>query len=709
MNGASTCASLAEICLSHHARPVKKKEKRQDETNELTLEHPSIPPAQAKVQGAGHQHPVDSMGGGNGKVVENEEAGNEEVKMKKKKKVNPTVSNKKGNLNLSVIHLLTTMLLMLTESTLHFMTLTWGLRSKKYSLTGKVNNWRTHLEPEPKAAAKPSPVPSIHAETVSIDSLGISSAISSQTVAIMVSLAMDPPLSLTDSSETSYTPASDEDGDDDIDVDTNDEEDNVNEFKEHFVANTKGKAQERMQSVVAISGDITEHSDDNSSEILLVLMPFNLLPFTQQAEIVQFALEQAQSTRTGSSSKRPIEAVDLITSFEEDSDVADENNADASFDAMVLDATHFISPEVEPARVTSKTSVTVCKNANPPKKIKLELATKKMDAPVSPEPSVMSADMMMKPKSRNQWSFIPTVFLWAGAQPNFWSIETEKLLPALQAIFDVAYPGMNHKVQLHSPIIGLVNQCICSWHSNFRSTAIALVANFLTTSKDNEDEDEDANFEQTLAAELLQEWAFFYEDPEVCDPGQIYRSEFMLEMIKATHLNAIAGFLDVPAINTDDLQLQGMQAVIAACAASLERAFNFVAKPKALDDNDQSIATGSAKGSTKSCRMIPSKCNKSSNKDAGTLAFSEANCGLATTDCYQSLTRWGLKYTINIIAMVQQHQEAIQKLKNAPAEDLKPKSEYWLFVPFHALCAQYQYRLHTNKSPLHFPHPHSNH
>jgi hypothetical protein len=41
----------------------------------------------------------------------------------------------------------------------------------------------------------------------------------------------------------------DEDGDNDndIDIDTDDEEDNDNEFKEHFVANVKGKAQERMQ------------------------------------------------------------------------------------------------------------------------------------------------------------------------------------------------------------------------------------------------------------------------------------------------------------------------------------------------------------------------------------------------------------------------------------------------------------------------------
>ncbi|KAG1765448.1 hypothetical protein EDD22DRAFT_951116 [Suillus occidentalis] len=277
--------------------------------------------------------------------------------------------------------------------------------------------------------------------------------------------------------------------------------------------------------------------------------------------------------------------------------LADEDIADVSYDTMVLDAAHFMSPEVEPGMGHYK----VYKNTNPPKKIKLEPATKKMDAPVSPEPTKKLET--------------------SGANTN---------LPPLMLEDD--------------------NE---------------------DNDEDN-DNDNDANFEQMLAAELLKEWAFLYEDPEVRDPGQIYWSKFMLEMIEATHLNAVAGFLNVPAINTDDLQLQGVQAVIAACAASLKRAFNFVSKPKTLDD-DQSIATGSAKGSTKSHRMIPLKCNKSSNKDVGTPAFSEANCGLATTDYYQSLTRQGPKYTIDTITMVQQRQEAIQKLKNAPAEDVKPK------------------------------------
>jgi hypothetical protein len=236
---------------------------------------------------------------------------------------------------------------------------------------------------------------------------------------------------------------------------------------------------------------------------------------------------------------------------------------------------------------------------NPPKKPKLE--------PVPPtisEPSLMSADMATRPKSGNQWrntdlppimleegawrrSFIPTVFLWAGAQPNFWSIEAESLVTALQAIFDVAFPGINHNVQPKGPIIGLVcltlifvsdyfnphpkvNQRLCSWRSNFGSTAIALVTNFLVTSKNNEtDENVDADYEQELAASLLENWAFLYEDPDNRDPNKIYRSVFMMEMIESAHINATAGFLDVPALDTDTLQVKGMQAVIAASAAAV--------------------------------------------------------------------------------------------------------------------------------------------
>jgi hypothetical protein len=84
---------------------------------------------------------------------------------------------------------------------------------------------------------------------------------------------------------------------------------------------------------------------------------------------------------------------------------------------------------------------------------------------------------------------------------------------------------------------------------------------------------------------------------------------------------------------------------------------------------------------------MPSKRNKFSNKDVGAPAFSEANCGLATTEYYQSLARQGPKYTMDTIAMVRQRQETIQKLKDAPAEDLKPKGGRALLCMYFSLVA----------------------
>lgn len=122
-----------------------------------------------------------------------------------------------------------------------------------------------------------------------------------------------------------------------------------------------------------------------------------------------------------------------------------------------------------------------------------------------------------------------------------------------------------------------VNQRICSWRSNFGSTAIALVTNFLAASRDeeNDDNDDGTEYEQGLATFLLENWAFLYEDPETRDADKIYRSVFMLELIESAHINAIAGFLDVPALNTDALQVKGMQAVIAASAAAVGPIYGF--------------------------------------------------------------------------------------------------------------------------------------
>jgi hypothetical protein len=121
------------------------------------------------------------------------------------------------------------------------MTLTWGLRNKKYSLSGKIHNWHAHLKPELKGAVKPSPIPSVHTETVSVDSLGISLVRTGQTVATTVSLTKDPPPFLMDSSGTSHIPALDEDGD--VDIDTNEDDDKFEGRLSSLIANGKGRGE----------------------------------------------------------------------------------------------------------------------------------------------------------------------------------------------------------------------------------------------------------------------------------------------------------------------------------------------------------------------------------------------------------------------------------------------------------------------------------
>jgi len=121
--------------------------------------------------------------------------------------------------------------------------------------------------------------------------------------------------------------------------------------------------------------------------------------------------------------------------------------------------------------------VTVGENPNPPKKVKSKTTvTSTLAWPESTGTSgMLDADFVSRPKmGGSQWRntdlppmmvedsswrrrFIPTVLLWAGSQPDFWSIEPADLLGALQAIFQVLYPGVNHIIQPKGPIMGVVS------------------------------------------------------------------------------------------------------------------------------------------------------------------------------------------------------------------------------------------------------------
>lgn len=58
----------------------------------------------------------------------------------------------------------------------------------------------------------------------------------------------------------------------------------------------------------------------------------------------------------------------------------------------------------------------------------------------------------------NKWTnaFMDTVILWAGGQPNVWSIPDETLATALQEIFIAVYPDVPYEVTAHGAVFGVV-------------------------------------------------------------------------------------------------------------------------------------------------------------------------------------------------------------------------------------------------------------
>lgn len=71
----------------------------------------------------------------------------------------------------------------------------------------------------------------------------------------------------------------------------------------------------------------------------------------------------------------------------------------------------------------------------------------------------------------HKWTntFMDTVILWVGGQPNVWSIPDETLAAALQEIFTVVYPDVQYQVTVHSAVFGVVHHHPHSFFSSSHS------------------------------------------------------------------------------------------------------------------------------------------------------------------------------------------------------------------------------------------------
>ncbi|KAG2104268.1 hypothetical protein BD769DRAFT_1676255 [Suillus cothurnatus] len=440
----------------------------------------------------------------------------------------------------------------------------------------------------------------------------------------------------------------------------------------------------------------SDADDDTVLSLPLTGTPFADLPYDRQLEIVSFALEQAPCTGKRKieeiTGELGLQVEDNSVNYEDGDDAMEfgDDTMELRYDAMELDseiedaspiakkvlkgtnsvghtttATSVTAIEkplvlqpakkakLEPATTQTLMTTTMTKVPCPAKKVKSEATSKtSITAAILTVPESMLADMAIKPAAGNgQWQntdlppiltenglwhrqFIPTVLLWAGSQSSFWTIKAADLLCAVQAIFNMMYPKVKYNIQPRGPIMGMITQHLCTWHSNFGSTAIALIANFLASLRESKDEDEDKDedenentdsrekFMTQMAASLLKGYAFLFADPNTCKASEIYRSVFMLQMITMTHLNTVTGFVDVPELDTCALSLTRMECVIGAYTVALKHALKLVAEKEKKSTN----------------LKTPLKINKSTSKESSTpLAFSELNWGQFTIDYHLSI------------------------------------------------------------------------
>ncbi|KAG1722513.1 hypothetical protein EDB19DRAFT_1834975 [Suillus lakei] len=197
--------------------------------------------------------------------------------------------------------------------------------------------------------------------------------------------------------------------------------------------------------------------------------------------------------------------------------------------------------------------------------------------PAQPQPPGVQLDTPAK--SGDQcWAkkFLPTILLWMGSleEDHVWTIADAKLLEHIQVVFDVVYPELSIQV--------VQNGVIFSLHSNFGSTAITIIIDFLTSDKE-------------------------------CDPQ--------------AHLAAISGHTNIPALKTHVLASSGM----------LERAVEMIATGDIKAENILASAS-----SSKTNIKLPKILNKVTGKEtSGSFLFSHDRCAKKTKQYTTSIKKKG--------------------------------------------------------------------
>ena len=185
---------------------------------------------------------------------------------------------------------------------------------------------------------------------------------------------------------------------------------------------------------------------------------------------------------------------------------------------------------------------------------------------------------------------IPALFMWAGTLADPWTISDAEFMRALRTIIQTIVPDFKglDDIRPGKAIFYIVllllfifrmtyflrqaSQRLCTWRSNFGSTAVALIAHFLVSNK----KIGVPSLQQVeeLCSGLLKDLAVLYPNQDSEKPANLFQSCFVFYLLGHAHLRPCAGAPDIPELSIGDPKNTGIKGALAlTCAAVCNIAF----------------------------------------------------------------------------------------------------------------------------------------
>ncbi|KAI6016433.1 hypothetical protein PISMIDRAFT_18206 [Pisolithus microcarpus 441] len=164
---------------------------------------------------------------------------------------------------------------------------------------------------------------------------------------------------------------------------------------------------------------------------------------------------------------------------------------------------------------------------------------------------------------------MPALLLWAGSLADPWNISDDNLMRVLRMIILTIVPSFKDKqndIWPRMAIFTIANQCLCTWHNNFTSMGINIIAHYLVSNPEI-GVPSSADVKKMCSA-LLKDLAFIYLDQDMSKLTNAFQSHFVLFLLAHAHLHPCAGCPNIPQLKSKDLKKWGIKGARSIAAFS---------------------------------------------------------------------------------------------------------------------------------------------